>query len=517
MDMTGEEFRKYGYQVVDWIANYLDHVGELPVLSRLAPGSIKDMQPDHAPQQGESMEQLLADIDRVILPGVTHWNHPAFFAYFAISGSAPGILGEMFAAALNVNAMMWRTSPAATELEEVTVSWLRNLIGLPDGFGGVIYDTASISTLVAIAGAREAVPGLRVREEGLAAPQLAANVAWAAGDSAAPRTTPRLRLYCSEQTHSSIDKAAITLGLGMAGVRKVPADSEFRMEPAALQQAINEDRADGWLPFCVVATVGTTSTTSIDPIPAIADICERENLWLHVDAAYGGSAAVVPEMRWVLQGAERADSLVLNPHKWMFVPVDLSVLFCRRMNVVGRAFSLVPEYLRAPGGDQAVNFMDYGPQLGRRFRAIKLWFVLRHYGAEGLANRIRNHIELAKEFAGWVDASEGFERMAPTPLSTVCFRARPHDLAPESSNYLESPAECEAYLETLNEALMTKVNTDGKIFLSHTKLNGKFTLRVAIGNIRTTRQHVELAWDLVRTEASRLDREIRPKGLCSCD
>lgn len=514
MDMTGEEFRKYGYQVVDWIANYLDHVGELPVLSQLAPGSIKDMQPNHAPQHGESMEQVLADIDRVILPGVTHWNHPAFFAYFAISGSAPGILGEMFAAALNVNAMMWRTSPAATELEEVTVSWLRNLIGLPDEFGGVIYDTASISTLVAIAGAREAVPGLRVREEGLAAPRSAAKVAKAASDSAAPLTAPpRLRLYCSEQTHSSIDKAAITLGLGLAGVRKVPTDSEFRMEPAALQQAINEDRADGWLPFCVVATVGTTSTTSIDPIPAIADISERENLWLHVDAAYGGSAAVVPEMRWVLQGAERADSLVLNPHKWMFVPVDLSVLFCRRMDVLGRAFSLVPEYLSAPGADQVMNFMDYGPQLGRRFRAIKLWFVLRHYGAEGLAKRIRNHIHLAREFAGWVDTSEAFERMAPTPLSTVCFRARPLDLGEESSVYQKSPDQCEAYLDKLNETLMANVNQEGKCFLSHTKLNGKFALRLAIGNIRTARKHVEMVWDVLQTEADRLDGTIRPAHL----
>jgi aromatic-L-amino-acid decarboxylase len=512
MDMTGEEFRKYGYQAVDWIANYLDHVGELPVLSQIAPDLIKQMQPDRAPDQGESMEELLADIDRVVLPGVTHWNHPAFFAYFAISGSAPGILGEMFAAALNVNAMMWRTSPAATELEEVTVAWLRKLIGLPDGFSGVIYDTASISTLVAIAAAREAVPGLRVREEGLAAP---VTTVGAIGPDLTGRgpAPPRLRLYCSEQTHSSIDKAAITLGLGRAGVRKVPTDSEFRMEPAALQQAINEDRAGGWLPFCAVATVGTTSTTSIDPVPAIADICQRENLWLHVDAAYGGSAAVVPEMRWVLDGAERSDSLVLNPHKWMFVPVDLSVLFCRQMDVLGRAFSLVPEYLRAPGADEVANFMNYGPQLGRRFRAIKLWFVLRYYGAEGLAERIRNHIQLAKEFAGWVDASEGFERMAPTPLSTVCFRARPLDFVRESSIYRESPDQCETYLDTLNEALMANVNSGGKTFLSHTKVNGKFTLRLAIGNIRTARKHVELAWDVLRTEAGRLDDMIRPRHL----
>src|SRR5215472_1327597 len=450
-----DDFLKNAKQITEWISDYLNNSGRYPVLSRVKPGDIRKQLPASPPAKPESFDSIMHDFQEIILPGVTHWNHPAFFAYFAISGSAPGILGEMFAAALNVNAMMWRTSPAATELEEVTVSWLRNLIGLPDEFGGVIYDTASISTLVAIAGAREAVPGLRVREEGLAAPRSAAKVAKAASDSAAlVKAPPRLRLYCSEQTHSSIDKAAITLGLGLAGVRKVPADSEFRMEPAALQQAINEDRADGWLPFCVVATVGTTSTTSIDPIPAIADISERENLWLHVDAAYGGSAAVVPEMRWVLQGAERADSLVLNPHKWMFVPVDLSVLFCRRMDVLGRAFSLVPEYLSAPGADQVMNFMDYGPQLGRRFRAIKLWFVLRHYGAEGLAKRIRNHIHLAREFAGWVDTSEGFERMAPAPLSTVCFRFRPRDLGQQSIVYRESTDQCEAYLEKLNETLM---------------------------------------------------------------
>jgi len=513
--MTGEDFRKYGYQVVDWIANYLDHVGEMPVLSQIAPGDIKRHQPDHAPDRGESMDELLADVDRIILPGVTHWNHPSFFGYFAISGSVPGILGEMLAAAFNVNAMMWRTSPAATELEEVTLAWLRRMIGLPEDFGGVIYDTASISSLVAIAAARDAVPGLRVREEGLAAPvDLAMTGSKSLSSHAAlAQGAPRLRLYCSEHAHSSVDKAAITLGLGQAGIRKIPADPEFRMDPLLLERAIGEDRENGWLPFCVVATVGTTSTTSIDPVQQIADVCEREKLWLHVDAAYGGSAAVVPEMRWVLDGAGRADSVVLNPHKWMFVPVDLSVLFCRRIEVIGRAFTLMPEYLRAPGADEVVNFMDYGPQLGRRFRAIKLWFVLRYYGVEGLANRIRNHIHLAKDFAAWVDASSDFERMAPTPLSTVCFRSRPDDLGPQSRAYQYSPGDCECYLDLLNEALMANVNKAGKLFLSHTKLNGKYTLRLAIGNIRTTRSHVERAWNLIRSEAGRIDKQLRPATL----
>jgi aromatic-L-amino-acid decarboxylase len=332
-------------------------------------------------------------------------------------------------------------------------------------FSGVIYDTASISSLCAIAAAREAVDELNVRKEGLGT------------------SNTRLRLYCSEQAHSSIDRAVITLGIGQEGVRKISTDSEFRMNPLALAQAIEDDRANGWRPFCVVATVGTTSTTSIDPVPEIAAICKREALWLHVDAAYGGSAAVIPEMKWILDGCEHADSIVMNPHKWMFVPVDLSVLFCRKMNVLRQAFSLVPEYLRTSDADEVQNFMDYGPQLGRRFRAIKLWFVMRYFGVEGLAARIREHIAMAREFAEWVDLSPDFERLAPVPFSVVCFRAHPRSISNEPD------------LDKLNERLMGEVNHRGKVYLSHTKLKGLFTLRLAIGNIRTTREHVKLAWD----------------------
>lgn len=464
-DMSPEDFRRYGHQVVDWIAEYLAHPERYPVLSQNEPGQVKNALPSKAPERGEAMEAMLADLDRVIVPGVTHWNHPAFFAYFAISGSAPGILGEMLGAAFNVNAMLWRTSPSATELEEVTLEWLRQMLGLPQTFGGVIYDTASISSLCAIAAAREAVSELRVREDGLGA------------------SGARLRLYCSEHAHSSIDKAVITLGIGQAGVRKIAADSEFRMDAGALARAIDEDRRNGWRPFCVVATVGTTSTTSVDPVPEIAEICERESLWLHIDAAYGGSAAVVPEMRWIFDGCERADSIVMNPHKWLFVPVDLSVLFCTRMDTLRQAFSLVPEYLRTGDAEEVHNFMDYGPQLGRRFRAIKLWFVMRYFGVDGLRARIREHIALAREFAEWVDLNPDFERLAPVPLAVVCFRARPRDLVDEH------------YIDSLNERLMEEVNRRGKVYLSHTKLNGKFTLRLAVGNIRTTREHVKLAWD----------------------
>jgi aromatic-L-amino-acid/L-tryptophan decarboxylase len=463
-DMSAEDFRRYGHQVVEWIADYLSHPERYPVLSQNQPDQVKEALPSKAPERGEAMEAMLADLDRVIVPGVTHWNHPGFFAYFATSGSAPGILGEMLTAAFNVNAMLWRTSPSATELEEVTLEWLRQLIGLPDGFGGVIYDTASISTLCAIAAAREAA-GLEVREQGLGA------------------TGAKLRMYASEHVHSSVDKSAITLGIGQAGLRKIPSDAEYRMDPKALERAIQEDRANGWQPFCVVATTGTTSTTSIDPVPAIADICGREGLWLHVDAAYGGSAAVVPEMRWVLEGCHRADSLVVNPHKGLFVPVDLSVLYCRKMNVLRSAFSLVPEYLRTGEGEEVKNFMDYGPQLGRRFRALKFWFVMRYFGVEGLQARIRLQIALAREFADWVDHSDAFERLAPVPFSVVCFRAHPQTVSKEAD------------LDVLNERLMDEVNRRGKVYLSHTKLAGKLTLRLAIGNIRTTREHVKLAWD----------------------
>ncbi|HKY05876.1 MAG TPA: pyridoxal-dependent decarboxylase, partial [Blastocatellia bacterium] len=514
-DMSPEEFRRFGREVVDWIADYLAHPENHTVLSQVRPRYLKDELPRQAPARGEAMADILADIDRLITPGVTHWNHPAFFAYFDSSGSGPGILGEMFAAAFNVNAMLWRTSPAATELEEVTLDWLRQMTGLSEAFSGVVYDTASISTLCAIAAAREAVPGLRVRERGLAAarqsgeqssragatgpasnPDPGYKFIEAAGDAASIGSAVRMRLYASEHAHSSIEKAAITLGLGQEAVRKIGTDRLFRLDPVELEKAIDEDRAAGFVPFCVVATVGTTSTTSIDPVPQIAEICKRERLWLHVDAAYGGSAAVVPEMRWVLEGSDDADSVVINPHKWLFVPLDLSVLYCKRMAVLRQAFSLVPEYLRTDAGDEVHNFMDYGPQLGRRFRAIKLWFVLRYFGAEGLAARIREHIALAHEFAEWVALSPDFQLRAPVPFSNVCFRAQAMIAEP--------------LLDSLNERLMEEVNRRGKIFLSHTKLGEKLTLRLAIGNIRTTRAHVKLAWDelnaalaLLKVEAGR--------------
>ncbi|HEY4720443.1 MAG TPA: pyridoxal-dependent decarboxylase [Anaerolineae bacterium] len=479
-DMNSEEFRKYGKQLIDWIADYLEQPDRYPVLSRVEPGEVKSQLPSAPPASPESMEAILADFDNIIVPGLTHWNNPGFFAYFGVSGPLPGVLAEMLSAGINVNAMLWRTSPSATELEEVVMNWLRQMVGLPDSFEGVIMDTASISTLTAVAAAREAL-NLRIREEGMA------------GRS----DLPRLRMYTSEQSHSSVEKAGLVLGIGQAGVRKIEVDSEFRMRPDRLAAAIAEDRARGWLPFFVCATVGTTSTTSIDPVSAIADICEHEGLWLHVDGAYGGSAAIVPEMRHVLDGAERADSIVINPHKWMFTQVDFSAYYTRHPDIQKRAFSILPEYLRTTEGDaNAVkNFMDYGVQLGRRFRALKFWFIVRTFGVDGLIDRIREHIRMAHCLAEWIDASSDFERVAPVPFSTVCFRAVPKNV-PESQ------------WDALNEKLMAAVNATGEVFLSHTKLNGRYIIRIAIGNIRTEEKHVRRAWDLLNEECGKLRPEF---------
>ena len=478
-DMPPEDFRRFGYRVIDWIADYLAHPERYPVLSQVQPGDILSHLPKSAPDQPEDMEAVLQDFEQQILPGITHWNHPAFMAYFGITGSCPGILGELLASGLNVNAMLWRTSPAATELEQRVMDWLRQWVGLPATFEGVVYDTASISSLVAVAAARESVPGLAVREKGLAG----------SGDAS------RLRLYASEQAHSSIEKAAILAGIGRQGVRKIGTGADFRMDADALERAIEEDIASGWRPFCVVATVGTTSTTSIDPVPRIAALCARHRIWLHVDAAYGGCAAVLPEMRYVLDGCEEADSLVVNPHKWLFTPLDFSAFYSRKLSVVRQAFSLVPEYLKTPEDNQVRNFMDYGPQLGRRFRALKLWMIMRYFGLEGVRSRLREHIRLARLFASWVDDHPDFERCAPTPFSTICFRAR---LEKENASIQSQDA--------LNEKLLEHVNATGRFFLSHTRLNGRLVLRMAIGNLRTTEAHVRGCWELLCEQAALIKR-----------
>jgi aromatic-L-amino-acid decarboxylase len=479
-DMNRDDFRRFGHEIVDWISDYFDQPERYQVLPDISPGDFAAQIPKTFPEKGESMSEIIGDVTGKVAPALTHWNHPSFFAYFATSASAPGIFGELFSAAFDVKAMLWRTSPAATELEQVVLDWLRQMMGLPAGFDGIIYDTASVASMHAIAAARESL-GLGIRERGLS------------GRS----DVPLLRIYVSEHAHSSIEKAAITLGHGQESVRTIGSDSEFRMNTQELEKAIEEDRKNGILPLCVVATVGTTSTTSIDPVPMIAEICKREQIWLHVDAAYAGSAAIVPEMQGILAGCEHADSLVTNPHKWLFTPFDLSVLYSPRLEIMRRAFSLVPEFLRTTDAESVRNGMDYGIQLGRRFRALKLWMIIRYFGREGLAARIVEHCRLARVFAGWVEESTGWERLAPVPFSVVCFRA----VSPQNDG--ESIEEHKNRLNALNESIMLRFNSTGEAFLSHTKLNGKITLRLAIGNIRTTELHVRRAWELLNEQRAR--------------
>ena len=471
--MTSDDFRKHGHALVEWIADYLEHSERYPVLAQVQPGDITRALPDHAPEDPEPFDAIMADFSRILLPGITHWNSPNFFAYFAITGSAPGVLADFLSAALNQQAMLWRTSPAATELEAVTLGWLRRLIGLPESFEGVIYDTASIATMHALVAAREAaIAGVRAR--GLA------------GRS----DVPRVAIYCSDQTHSSIDKAVIAIGLGHESLRKIATDENFRMRVDALGDAIARDRADGVLPIAVVPTVGTTSTTSIDPVPEVAEICQREALWMHVDAAYGGVAAMLPSHAHILAGAARADSIVVNPHKWLFTPFDLTAFYSRRMDVIRQAFALTPEYLRTSESSEVKNLMDTGVQLGRRFRALKLWMILRSFGAREIRAHLARHIQLAHQLASWVDAHPDFERLAPVPFSVVCFRWNPHGRSLS-----------EADLDARNESLVERINRSGEIFFSHTRLKGRLALRIAVGHVRTDESHLRHAWELLKREA----------------
>jgi aromatic-L-amino-acid decarboxylase len=437
-DGSSVDLRRDGQAAVEWVARYLEGMRELPVRAPVSPGDVRGALPASPPEQAEPFEAILRDLDEVIVPGTTHWNHPRFFAYFAITGSEPGILAELLSAAFNVNAMLWRTGPAATELEELVLDWLKQLLGLPESWHGHIEDTASTSTLAGLAAARQ------LRPNGV--------------------------VLCSEHAHSSVDKDCRILGLEL---RKIPADDGYRLRPDALEEALGAEEV-----AAVVATVGTTSATSVDPVPAVAELCERFGAWLHVDAAYAGSAMVCEELRWAWEGIEHADSLVVNPHKWLFTPVDCSVIFTRRPDVLRDAFSLLPEYLRT-NVDEVTNLMDYGPALGRRFRSLKLWTVIRCYGREGLQALIREHVRLAELFASWVAAEPGWEVVAPVPFSVVCFR---RDGSDEE-----------------NEALMERVNATGETYLSHTRLDDRFVMRLAIGNARTTEADVTRAWELLRS------------------
>jgi aromatic-L-amino-acid/L-tryptophan decarboxylase len=457
--MSPDEFRAAGHQVVDMIADYLRDIRDLPVLPRVQPGELMDALPSAGPEKGESMDAILTDFRKLIVPAITHWNHPRFFAYFSISASGPGILGEMLAAALNVNHMLWKTSPAATELEQVTLGWLRQWLRLPDDFFGIIHDTASTGSLHAILAARElASPEVRLTGE-----------------------HPQLILYASEHAHSSIDRGALAAGIGLQNIRHVPSDEEFRMRPEALSTMIETDLAAGRKPFCVVATAGTTSTSSVDPVAQIGEVARRYNLWFHVDAAYAGSAALLEEHRHILYGAAQADSLVVNPHKWLFTPVDLSVLFTRKKDVMRRMLSLeeAPPYLQAAEQDRAVNLADYSLALGRRFRSLKLWFVLRYFGRQGIARILRGHMRMAQELAQQISADPRFEVAAPVLFSLVCFRYRGSDQH--------------------NRDLLDRINASGKAFLSGTTLHGKFVLRLAIGNVATTEDDVRQTWEWIKS------------------
>jgi aromatic-L-amino-acid/L-tryptophan decarboxylase len=469
-DMPLEDFRRYGHQIIDWIADYWAHPERHAVLPDAPPGALVDKLPGAGPDRGEPMDRILADFERQILPHVTHWNHPGFLAYFATSGSAPGVLAETLSAALNNVGLLWKASPALAELEQVTLGWLADWMGLPPGWFGMIHTTASDASLHAVIAAREASRG-------------------ACHEAAEPFEMSRMVIYTSEQAHSSIEKTTLALGLGRDACRKIATDAAFRMRPDALEAAIESDRAAGLRPVCVVATVGTTSSGSVDPVLPIAVIAERHQLWLHVDAAYAGAAAILPEMREHFAGCERADSFLVNPHKWLFTPMDLSAFYTRRPELLREAFSLVPEYLRTQEDPRAVNFMEYAIPLGRRFRALKLWFILRYFGREGLASLLREHIRVAQEFARRVDEHPDFERLAPALFSLVVFRYRPAGVEPDE-------------LDRLNEKLLNTINAGGEFFLSHTKLNGRFVIRMSVGNIHTTGKHIDRLWELLLETAS---------------
>lgn len=467
--MSAEEFRQYGKEMVDWIADYHEKIESFPVMSRVKPGQIRASLPKHAPQQGEEFEAMMQDVEKLILPGITHWQSPNFFGFFPSNSSLPSILGEMLSAGLGVQGMLWATSPACTELETLVLDWLVEMLDLPAKFlstntgGGVIQDTASNSTLCALLAARERAMQFVSNERGC---------------------NGNLVAYTSAQAHSSIEKAAGIAGIGRKNLRLIEVNEDFAMKPEMLAAEIQRDRAAGRIPFFVCATVGTTSSNGMDPVRAIGKICEENKIWLHVDAAMCGTAALCPEFRWIHDGMELADSYCFNPHKWMFTNFDCGCLFVADRNELIRTMSVLPEYLRnkATESGNVIDYRDWQIQLGRRFRSLKLWFVIRHYGIEGLQHHIRRHVKLAQKFASWVRADKNFELAAPAPLNLVCLRHRGGD--------------------EINHRILDRVNQSGKILLTHTRLNDKFTLRMSIGQTKTELQHVERAWDLIQAAAT---------------
>ena len=468
-DVPPEVFRKQLHQLADWIADYRENIGKLPVAPNAKPGAISSALPKQGPEEGEPFDKIFADIKQLIIPGVVHWGHPEFMGYFGSTSTAPGIEGEMIASALNVNAMTWRTCPAATELETVVVEWLREWLHLPDEFGGVVYDTASVGIMHALAVAREeAAP--RTRKLGLASRQ----------------DVPRFRIYTSDQAHSSVEKAAIALGLGEENVRRVPSDAKFEMDVATLRELIAQDRHEHFRPLAAVATVGTTSTASVDPIPDIAKVCREHKMWLHIDGAYGAGLALLPECKSLTGGWDEADSIVINPHKMLFVPFDFSVLYVRDLERLRRVFTLVPEYLRGDTVEAEKNYMDYGVQLGRKFRALKAWMVFRTFGRTGMAARIRDHLRLAKLLGDWIKMDNRFELAAPITMGVVCFRF----IAAEADK-----------IDMVNSEIVETINASGRAYLTQTKLHGRTAMRIGLGNVLTTEQHLRNVWELIQKTA----------------
>ena len=471
--MNSEEFRRHAHEFVDWMADYLDGVERFPVRAQVKPGEIAAKLPEGPPETGEPMERIFADFQSDVVPGITHWQHPSFFAYFPGNSSPPSVLAEMLTATISAQCMLWQTSPAATEMETRVLDWLRQMVGLPEGFHGVIQDSASSAILCAILTAREQATGWRVNEDGLGA-------------------VPPLAVYTSEETHSSTEKNVKIAGIGRKNLRKIPTDDAFAVRPDALDEAIAEDKAKGIVPACVIASIGTTGVGGIDDLRAVGEVCRRHGVWLHVDAAWAGSALVLPEYRWMIDGIEFADSFVFNPHKWLFTNFDCSAHFVRDPDALVRTLSILPEYLKSREQDQVIDYRDWSVPLGRRFRALKLWFVIRHYGVEGLRRRVAAHIELARELAEQVDAAPGFELVTPPSLSLFSFRCHP------------SGMDDEAALDALNQRLLETLNDGGGMYLTQTLVRGRYAIRFVVGQTSTERRHVQAAWKKIRETAAGL-------------
>src|SRR6266581_3215404 len=471
-DVPAAEFRRQLHELADWIADYREKIAERPISRNLQPGEILSQLDTSPPEMAVPLDEIFAEIDRIIVPGVAHWDHPQFMSYFGCTTTNPGILAEMITGALNVNTMTWRTAPAGVELETLVLDWLRQWLGLPNEFAGVVYDTASISTMHALAAAREqAAPN--TRQLGLSG-----------------RDLPRFRIYTSDQAHSSIEKGAIAIGIGEDNVQRVPSDAEFRLDVAALRAMVERDVAEKFKPLAVVATVGTTSTASVDPVPEIAKICREHKMWLHIDGAYGAGLALLLEQKWITAGWSEADSLVVNPHKMLFVPLDFSVLYVRDLERLRRVFTLVPEYLRGDTVEAEKNYMDYGIQLGRRFRALKAWMIWRAFGREGMVAFMREHVRLAKLFADWIKIDNRFELAAPVSMGVVCFC------------FIASDA---GKLDNLNMTMVERINASGRVYITQTKLRGRTVMRIGLGNILTTEEHLRNVWELIQRTAKEME------------